>query len=46
MIGRLLVLACRRRKQRQMAALAAFCSDAAAQIRDVAVPIDGGWTAQ
>jgi 3-hydroxybutyrate dehydrogenase len=31
----------------QIGALAAFlCSDAAAQIRGAAVPIDGGWTAQ
>jgi 3-hydroxybutyrate dehydrogenase len=31
----------------QIGALAAFlCSDAAAQIRGAAVPVDGGWTAQ
>src|SRR5215213_9293351 len=31
----------------QIGALAAFlCSDAAAQIRGVALPVDGGWTAQ
>jgi enoyl-ACP reductase-like protein len=31
----------------QIGALVAFlCSDAAAQIRGVALPVDGGWTAQ
>ena len=31
----------------QMGALCVFlCSDAAAQIRGVALPVDGGWTAQ
>ena len=31
----------------EIGALAAFlCSDAAAQIRGVAIPVDGGWTAQ
>jgi 3-hydroxybutyrate dehydrogenase len=30
-----------------MGALCVFlCSDAAAQIRGVALPVDGGWTAQ